>query len=73
MAKWRPVEIAVFMMVVTVCFVVCSAALTPLFRGTMLSDTKTKLLTGIVGSLTSMISLYLGSELQRRRQDKKDG
>ena len=57
----RPtVEIIMIMITVTVCFILISASIAPVITGKPLSETKAKMLVGMVGSLIAIISMHIG-------------
>ena len=56
----KSVEKLLFMITVTVCLILILAAITPLITGKPLTDTKAKMLVGVVGSLVAIISMYIG-------------
>ena len=56
----KSVEKLLFMITFTVCLILILAAITPLITGKPLTDTKAKMLVGVVGSLVAIISMYIG-------------
>ena len=54
------VEIIMIMITGTVCFILISASIAPLITGKQLSETKAKMLVGMVGSLVAIISMHIG-------------
>jgi len=56
----KSVERIIFMITGTVCFILILSAVTPLITGKPLTDTKAKMLVGVVGSLVAIISMYIG-------------
>jgi len=56
----KSVEKLLIMITATVCFILILAAITPLVTGKPLTDTKAKMLVGVIGSLVAIISMYIG-------------
>lgn len=56
----KSVEKIIFMLTVTVCLILVLASVSPLITGKPLTDTKAKMLVGVVGSLVAIISMYIG-------------
>ena len=60
MAPKSTVEIIMIMITATVCFILISASVVPAITGKPLSETKAKMLVGMVGSLIAIISMHIG-------------
>jgi len=65
--KWTPTDIIIVLMTLTVCFIIGMAALMPLLDFKEIDHDKQKLLAGVVGSMLSIVSMYIGGMIQRNR------
>jgi len=63
----RNLNVVMLMLTGTVCGVVVLVAFSPLITGKALSETKAKMMVGIITSMISIISMYVGAKIQ---QDK---
>ena len=68
-SKWEPVDFIICMLVVVICFTVIGSIALPLFRGTELPETKAKMVAGIVVSVVSIVSMYVGAKIQQKKRD----
>ena len=68
----KPVDIVVVMLVTTLCIIVLAAVVGPFFTGHPLTESNADRLTGIVGSLISIVSLYVGAKIQQRYGRSQD-
>ena len=69
--RWQPVDIIVALLAMTVCVTVGSIAVVPFLDAhNTLSEGKAKMFVGIVSSLVSVISMYIGARIQRRKDEK---
>jgi len=68
MKNWRPVDFMVAAITVAVCFTVVGSAAMPLLDFRSIDVAKSKLLSGVVGSMVSIISLYVGASIQEKRK-----
>lgn len=69
--KWNPVDCIVFLLAFTVCFVLCFSLIRLLITGMNLTIDKAELLAGIISSFIAIISVYVGSKVNRNRTKKK--
>lgn len=60
-------SIVILMLTGTVCAILIMVAISPLITGKALSETKAKMMVGIVGSMISIISMYVGAKIQQQR------
>jgi len=60
-------SIVILMLTGTVCAILFMVAISPLITGKALSETKAKMMVGIVGSMISIISMYVGAKIQQQR------
>jgi len=51
----------------TVCLIVILVSLSPVITGKQLSETKAKMMVGVIGSMISIISMYVGAKIQQVR------
>ncbi len=65
--KWTPTDIIIVLMTLTVCFIIGMSALMPLLDFKEIDHDKQKLLAGVVGSMLSIVSMYIGGMIQRNR------
>ena len=65
--NWQPIDIVAMLLTVTLCFILSLSAMSPLITGNPLSDTKAKMLVGLVSSVVSIVSMYIGATLQKRK------
>jgi len=56
----KSVEKLLIMITATVCLILILSAVAPLITGKPLTDTKAKMLVGVIGSLVAIISMYIG-------------
>lgn len=56
----KTVDKIMIMLAGTVCFILISASISPFITGKQLTETKVKMLVGIIGSLVAIISMYIG-------------
>ena len=63
MKEWHPVDIIVAGLAIGVMVVLILPLINIFLGGEELSDTKTKILIGLVSSIASIISLYVGSKI----------
>jgi len=63
MKKWQPVDVIITLLTLLICFIFSSLALTPLIRGTEFSEDKAALMAGLLGSILSIIALYVGTKI----------
>ena len=54
------VEKIILMITATVCLILIVSSIGPLITGKSLTETKAKMLVGVVGSLVAIISMYIG-------------
>jgi hypothetical protein len=69
--KWKPADVVVILLTLTVCFVMGNAALMPLWEFKEVDHEKQKLLAGLIGSVLSIVSMYIGAKI-REKHDAKD-
>ncbi len=62
----KTVDIIMIMITGTVCLILVMAAVSPLITGKPLTDIKSKMLVGVLGSLVSIISFYIGRRIGGR-------
>jgi len=60
-------SIVILMLTGTVCVIVLLVAVSPLITGRELTETKAKMMAVIVGSMISIISMYVGAKIQQHR------
>jgi len=60
---WEPVDIIVAGLAIGIMVVLILPLINVLLGGSELSDMKTKMLIGLVSSIASIISLYVGSRI----------
>ncbi len=63
MKDWKPVDIIVAGLAIGIMVVLILPLINVLLGGSELSDMKTKMLIGLVSSIASIISLYVGSRI----------
>jgi LytS/YehU family sensor histidine kinase len=72
MRRWEPVDIIVAGLAIAVCTTVGSIAIAPYIELLhVMSESKAKLFVGVVSSLVSIISVYIGAMIQKK-EDGKD-
>ena len=59
----KTVDIIIIMLSATVCLIMIMAAISPLITGKPLTDIKAKMLVGVLGSIVSIISFYIGRRI----------
>ena len=64
---WEPIDIIAMLLTVTICLILILSSVAPVITGTSLSEAKAKLLVGLIGSVVSVVSMYIGATLQRRK------
>ena len=62
---WKPVDMIVAGLAIGVMVVLILPLINMFIHGSELSDTKTKMIIGLVSSIASIISLYVGSKIGR--------
>jgi len=62
---WKPVDTIVAGLAIGVMVVLILPLINIFIKGNELSDAKTKILIGLVSSIVSIISLYVGSKIGR--------
>ncbi len=67
MRDWKPVDIIILIITLVVGAIITLSAIRPLFSDRALSPDAAKLVAGIIGSLVSIISIYVGSKLKEKR------
>lgn len=60
-------NLVMLMLTGTVCAVVFLVSVAPFITGKELSETKAKMMAGIVGSMISIVSMYVGAKIQQNR------
>ena len=70
--KWEPVDVLMVAITLTICFTVATIAVSPFMDEIQngLSESKAKLFVGIVSSLVSILSMYVGARIQRHKDMK---
>ena len=71
MKKWKPVDIVVLILVITISLVMLAIIVKTLLKGD-LSEDKSKMFAGLVGSVIAIISIYVGSMVSRNNKNKRD-
>ena len=60
-------NIIMLMLTGTVCLILILVSLSPVITGKQLSETKAKMMVGVIGSMISIISMYVGAKIQQVR------
>lgn len=64
MKEWRPVDILVMFLSLTVGILLLSSVAQITITGGALSETKAKTIAGVVSSVVAIISIYVGSKIK---------
>ena len=63
--NWQPIDIILLIITLIVGFSICFSIIKPTFSNAMLTAESSKLVAGIISSLVSIISIYVGSKLKK--------
>lgn len=69
--SWRPADFVVAALTLTVCFIMGMTSLMPLLEFVPVDPEKQKLLAGVIGSMLSIVSLYVGAKIQEKVDGNK--
>ena len=74
MKNWTPVDVIVFVLAITVTAVLLISTTKPLFGGedVEVSENTAKLVAGILGSLVSVVSVYVGARVQKNLDENRN-
>lgn len=64
---WRPMDIIILLLTLTLCVVVGFTVVIPLMFQADISETKSKMISATVGSMVSIVSLYIGAKIQEHK------
>lgn len=67
MKDWKPIDIIILIITIVVGFTISFSVIRPLISDRILSAESAKLIAGIIGSLVSIISIYVGSKLKQEK------
>lgn len=70
MKNWQPVDIIIIILTLLTCFILMMASIRPLISENEIDLDTTKILAGTLGSLISIISMYVGAKIQQRNTQK---
>lgn len=65
MEKWETIDIIVLIITIVVALILLIAMVKPLITGEELSTDSYKLIAGLMGSLIAIVSMYVGSKIQK--------
>lgn len=60
-------NVIILMLTGTVCLILILVTLSPVITGKQMSETKAKMMVGVIGSMISIISMYVGAKIQQVR------
>ena len=66
MNQWKPADWIVMFLTIVIGAMLLLASMHSIIHGTELSEKKTEMLIGLIGSLVAIISIYIGSKIQNR-------
>ena len=67
MKNWKPSDIIMLILVSTVAFAITSIFIEAAFTDVPMSDHSAKLVAGLIGSIISIISMYIGAKIQQNK------
>lgn len=70
MNKWMPADYIVTFLTLVIGTMLLLTSAKGVISGTEMSDQKTEMLIGLIGSLVAIISIYIGAKIQSNRSDK---
>ena len=70
MNKWMPADYIVMFLTLVIGTMLLLTSAKGVISRTEMSDQKTEMLIGLIGSLVAIISIYIGAKIQSNRSDK---
>ena len=65
MDKWKPTDYIAVILTFVISFLLVLAVVSPVFTGRPLSDLAIKMISGVVGSIVSIVSMYVGANIHK--------
>jgi hypothetical protein len=69
MEKWTPSDVIVTILACVVAATLFAAIIKPFITTNSLPEESAKMVAGLIGSLISLISMYIGAKIQKHKQD----
>jgi len=66
MKHWESDEWIVFMFALSICLFLLSIIYNGIINGVILTDMKAKLVTGVIGSIVAIISVWFGHKINKK-------
>ena len=70
MNKWRPVDLMVMLMVISIFVFMMGVLYRAVFTEVLMSEAKAKITATFVASIISIVSMYVGAAIQRNLDGK---
>ena len=64
--RWGPVDVMVAALTMTICAILVVTVLNQMVTGEEATEAKQKMITGLITSTISIVSMYVGAQLQKR-------
>lgn len=64
MKDWQPVDVIILILVILISIILLLAITTPMLNLHGMKDNTSKLLAGVLGSIISVISMYIGAKIK---------
>jgi hypothetical protein len=68
MKNWSAVDIIILILVTIISLVLLLSVLLPFISGMPASDSTAKLIAGLIASIISIISMYVGAKIQKNKK-----
>ena len=72
MKLWKPIDIVIVVLTVTICSCLFAALAKPMITGVDLSEGGSELVATMMASVISIVSMYVGAKLQSIRDNRSD-
>lgn len=70
--EWAPIDYIVGFLALVVGLILLMAVVSPMVRDTELSDSKAKMVAGLVHAVVAIISSWVGASIQKQAQKRVD-
>lgn len=68
MIKWKPYDIIILILAITISIVLIVIFIVTVFNEIPIADTNAKIVGGLLASIISIISMYIGAQIQKRKE-----
>lgn len=68
----KPVDIIVLVLAISISAALVITAIVPMILGEPVSDTRARFIAATVGSMLTIVSMYVGAKIQRAKQGHKE-